>query len=141
MKPKDAKSRRTAPLNTPTDLGANATKDLSGALNILLADLFALSGHDDGAGGGIDERGLLAGFLGKDPDQLVAEARRHGRRGRRRRAFPAVAQLAREAAGLAQRRLGQRHALTRPVLIAPLGVGQGEGADGGTRDRRMTNRR
>ena len=27
MKPKDAKSRRTAPLNTPTDLGANATKD------------------------------------------------------------------------------------------------------------------
>jgi len=42
MKPKDAKSRRTAPLNTPTDLGANATKDLSGALNILLADVFAL---------------------------------------------------------------------------------------------------
>ena len=29
-------------LMTPTDLGANATKDLSGALNALLADIFAL---------------------------------------------------------------------------------------------------
>src|SRR5215471_14346844 len=34
---------RTAPrLTTPTDLGANATKDISGALNALLADTFAL---------------------------------------------------------------------------------------------------
>src|SRR4051812_33685884 len=29
-------------LMTPTDLGANATKDLTGALNALLADIFAL---------------------------------------------------------------------------------------------------
>jgi len=29
-------------LQTPTDLGANATKDLTGALNALLADAFAL---------------------------------------------------------------------------------------------------
>ena len=29
-------------LDTPTDLGANATKDLAGALNALLADTFAL---------------------------------------------------------------------------------------------------
>jgi starvation-inducible DNA-binding protein len=34
---------RTAPrLATPTDLGANATKDIAGALNVLLADTFAL---------------------------------------------------------------------------------------------------
>ena len=34
---------RTAPrLTTPTDLGANATKDIAGALNALLADAFAL---------------------------------------------------------------------------------------------------
>jgi starvation-inducible DNA-binding protein len=34
---------RTAPrLTTPTDLGANATKDIAGALNALLADTFAL---------------------------------------------------------------------------------------------------
>ena len=31
-----------ARLQTPTDLGANATKDLTGALNALLADTFAL---------------------------------------------------------------------------------------------------
>src|SRR6267142_2585793 len=38
----EAKIRRSAQLKTPSDLGAEATKDLSGALNILLADLFAL---------------------------------------------------------------------------------------------------
>jgi starvation-inducible DNA-binding protein len=42
MSAKDAKARRSASLATPTDLGANATRDLSGALNILLADVFAL---------------------------------------------------------------------------------------------------
>ncbi len=42
MKAKDAKSRRMAPLSTPTGLGENATRDLSGALNILLADVYAL---------------------------------------------------------------------------------------------------
>ena len=39
---KDAKERRKAPLATPTDLGSNATRDISGALNALLADVFAL---------------------------------------------------------------------------------------------------
>jgi len=34
--------RRTAPLHTRTDLGTEATKDISGALNALLADVFAL---------------------------------------------------------------------------------------------------
>jgi starvation-inducible DNA-binding protein len=33
---------RTAPLATPTDLKSNAVKDISGALNILLADMFTL---------------------------------------------------------------------------------------------------
>ncbi|WJI40632.1 MULTISPECIES: DNA starvation/stationary phase protection protein [Mesorhizobium] len=33
---------RTAPLRTPTDLGANATKDIAAALTTLLADTFAL---------------------------------------------------------------------------------------------------
>jgi starvation-inducible DNA-binding protein len=31
-----------APLETPTDLGAEAAKDISAALNLLLADMFAL---------------------------------------------------------------------------------------------------
>jgi starvation-inducible DNA-binding protein len=42
MNARDAKALRTAPLETPTDLGSNAVRDLSGALNILLADIFAL---------------------------------------------------------------------------------------------------
>jgi starvation-inducible DNA-binding protein len=36
------KERQRAPLNTPTDLTAEATRDVSGALNALLADVFAL---------------------------------------------------------------------------------------------------
>jgi len=42
VKKSDAKTRRMAPLQTPTDLGAQATKDISAALNLVLADLFAL---------------------------------------------------------------------------------------------------
>jgi starvation-inducible DNA-binding protein len=38
----ETKARRAAQLKTPTDLGSDARKDLSGALNLLLADLFAL---------------------------------------------------------------------------------------------------
>jgi starvation-inducible DNA-binding protein len=38
----EAKARRSAQLNTPSDLGADATRDLTAALNVLLADLFAL---------------------------------------------------------------------------------------------------
>jgi starvation-inducible DNA-binding protein len=37
-----SKSTRTAALETPTDLKSNAVKDIAGALNILLADMFAL---------------------------------------------------------------------------------------------------
>jgi starvation-inducible DNA-binding protein len=35
-------AKPTARLTTPTDLGANATKDIAGALNALLADTFTL---------------------------------------------------------------------------------------------------
>jgi starvation-inducible DNA-binding protein len=38
----ELKKRARARLNTPTDLGAEAVKDVSGALNALLADAFAL---------------------------------------------------------------------------------------------------
>lgn len=37
-----AKTRQIAPLRTPTDLGADATRDIAAALTILLADTFAL---------------------------------------------------------------------------------------------------
>ena len=42
MPSKEAKARRRANLATPTILGANAVQDIAGALNILLADTFAL---------------------------------------------------------------------------------------------------
>ena len=38
----EARKRRMAPLNTPTDLPSNAVRDISGALNMLAADMFAL---------------------------------------------------------------------------------------------------
>ena len=37
-----AKARQTAPLATPTTLGANATTDIAAALTTLVADMFAL---------------------------------------------------------------------------------------------------
>jgi starvation-inducible DNA-binding protein len=39
---KDAAARRTIPLSTPNDIKPNAVRDISVALNILLADVFAL---------------------------------------------------------------------------------------------------
>ncbi|MGC2223787.1 MAG: DNA starvation/stationary phase protection protein [Methylocella sp.] len=42
MDPDEAKSRRMASLDTPTNLTSNATRDISGALTTLLADVFAL---------------------------------------------------------------------------------------------------
>src|ERR1700745_4210881 len=42
MTAREAKVLRTAPLATPPDLKPNAVRDLAGALNILLADMFGL---------------------------------------------------------------------------------------------------
>ena len=42
MKKADTRARRMAPIQTPTDLGAEAAKDISAALNLLLADVFAI---------------------------------------------------------------------------------------------------
>src|SRR5712672_4347450 len=42
MKDNDLKDRRAAPLHTPTGLSSNATRDVAAALNLLLADMFAL---------------------------------------------------------------------------------------------------
>jgi starvation-inducible DNA-binding protein len=42
MTVRDAKALRVAPLKTPTDLKPNAIQEVSGALNVLLADMLAL---------------------------------------------------------------------------------------------------
>jgi len=41
-KSSELKSRSAAPLHTPTDLHSNAVRDVAAALNLLLADTFAL---------------------------------------------------------------------------------------------------
>jgi starvation-inducible DNA-binding protein len=38
----ELQQRRDAPLRTPTDLTSEATKDIAGAMNAILADVFAL---------------------------------------------------------------------------------------------------
>jgi starvation-inducible DNA-binding protein len=42
VKEHELKDRQKAPLNTPTDLTEEATRDISGAMNAILADVFAL---------------------------------------------------------------------------------------------------
>ena len=42
IKQEQVRRRREAPLITPTDLGANASKDIAGGMNAILADVFAL---------------------------------------------------------------------------------------------------
>src|SRR5438477_1677228 len=42
MSSRDPKTLKTAAIATPTDLKSNAVKDISGALNLVLADTFAL---------------------------------------------------------------------------------------------------
>jgi starvation-inducible DNA-binding protein len=42
MSMEDARKRREAPLDTPSNLGSNATKVISAALTVLLAGVFAL---------------------------------------------------------------------------------------------------
>ena len=42
MNVQQARGLRTAPLQTPTDLRAESVKEIFGALNVLLADVFAL---------------------------------------------------------------------------------------------------
>src|SRR5205809_6127272 len=41
-KAQELKERQRAPLSTPTDMTAEATRDVAGALNAILADVFAL---------------------------------------------------------------------------------------------------
>src|SRR5215208_1572753 len=42
MSMNEARARRLAPLQTPTDLSEDATRDIAAALNLLAADMFAL---------------------------------------------------------------------------------------------------
>ena len=77
----NAKASRTAALGTPTDLKHNAVGDISGALRILLADVFALylktkNFHWHMSGPHFRDYHLL---LDEQADQIFAHDRRHRR--------------------------------------------------------------
>jgi hypothetical protein len=42
----DLKERRRASVDTPTNLSVEATRDIAGAMNAILADVFALYSED-----------------------------------------------------------------------------------------------
>src|SRR5476649_2702419 len=97
-----AKDRRKAPLTTPTDLGANARRDITGALNLLLADVFALymktkNFHWHVSGPHFRDYHLL---LDEQADQIFAMT-------------DAIAERARKIGGIALHSIGQIAKLQR----------------------------
>jgi starvation-inducible DNA-binding protein len=102
MKKTDPKTRRMAPLQTPTDLGGQATKDISAALNLLLADVFALymktkNFHWHISGPHFRDYHLL---LDEQADQLYATT-------------DPIAERVRKLGGTTLRSIGQIHRLQR----------------------------
>src|SRR5215813_9016297 len=102
MKKLDAKTRRMAPIATPTDLGSQATKDISAALNLLLSDFFALylktkNFHWHVSGPHFRDYHLL---LDEQADQLYATT-------------DPVAERVRKLGGATLRSIGQIHRLQR----------------------------
>jgi len=98
----DARNRRMAPLQTPTDLGSAATKEISAALNALLADFFALyvktkNFHWHVSGPGFRDYHLL---LDEHADQLYATT-------------DPIAERVRKLGGVTLRSIGQISRLQR----------------------------
>lgn len=96
------KKRREAPLQTPTDLGANATRDVSASLTTLLADMFALylktkNFHWHMSGPHFRDYHLL---LDEQADQIFA-------------ATDAIAERARKLGGMTLRSVGHIQRLQR----------------------------
>src|SRR5262245_32785954 len=102
MKKQDVKTRRMAPMKTPTDLGSQATKDISAALNLLLADFFALylktkNFHWHVSGPHFRDYHLL---LDEQADQIYATT-------------DPIAERVRKIGGTTLRSIGQIHRLQR----------------------------
>ena len=97
-----AKARQGAALQTPTDLGAQATKDVTAALNLLLADMFALylktkNFHWHMSGPHFRDYHLM---LDDQGDQIFATT-------------DAIAERARKLGGTTIRSIGEIHRLQR----------------------------
>src|SRR3989442_9861951 len=102
MNDKAPTSRKTARLRTPTSLGSDATRDISGALNALLADFFALylktkNFHWHVSGPHFRDYHLL---LDEQADQLYATT-------------DPIAERVRKLGGTTLRSIGQIHRLQR----------------------------
>ena len=96
------KSKQTAPLQTPTDLGAEATRDIAASLTGLLADVFALylktkNFHWHMSGPHFRDYHLL---LDEQGDQIFA-------------ATDVIAERARKLGGTTLRSIGHIHRLQR----------------------------
>jgi starvation-inducible DNA-binding protein len=110
----DPKSRLAAALHTPTDLGSNATRDVAAALNLLLADVFALyiktkNFHWHMSGPHFRDYHLL---LDEQADQIFAMT-------------DAIAERVRKIGGMTLRSIGQIARLKRVLdndaeYVAPL---------------------
>ncbi len=97
-----AKPRQIAPLRTPTDLGADATRDIAAALTTVLADVFALylktkNFHWHLSGPHFRDYHLM---LDEQGDQIFA-------------ATDAIAERARKVGGTTLRSVGHIHRLQR----------------------------
>jgi len=102
MSIEQGETRRRAPLHTPSNLSPDATRDISGALNLLLADLFALyvktkNFHWHMSGSHFRDYHLL---LEEQAEQIFA-------------AIDPVAERARKIGGTAVRSIGQIARLQR----------------------------
>ncbi len=95
-------ARQRAALNTPTDLGAKATKDIAAALTVLLADVFALylktkNFHWHLSGPHFRDYHLM---LDEQGEQIFATT-------------DAIAERARKVGGTTLRSIGQIHRIQR----------------------------
>src|SRR5258707_14198918 len=105
---KDATASRIAPLRTPTDLKSNAVQEISGALNVVLADMFALylktkNFHWHMLGPHFRDYHLL---LDEQSEQILRNHGRHRRAGAQNRRHHAALDRPHRtpAAGFGQRR-------------------------------------
>jgi len=97
-----ARARQGAALQTPTDLGADATRDIAAALTVLVADMFALylktkNFHWHMSGPHFRDYHLL---LDDQGDQIFATT-------------DAIAERARKVGGTTLRSIGQVHRIQR----------------------------
>src|SRR5215831_21362120 len=124
----DLKSRRSAAIASPTNLGRDATRDISAALNLLLADVFALylktknfhwhvSGPHFRGCGAVADRCLTGNDDVVRKPCGIAPASRYGSFGRNRRPEHSFCRGDREGIGRRQRSHSGSHLRPSSELV------------------------